>query len=1400
MQLMPTRIYDWKRFWCPRDAIVHLSDNGFLPNPEEEFASYVNPSIQTFESIAGNPCLVLVGEPGSGKSHSLRAAFQELKTKGLAEEARALFLDLGSYGNEQRLVNDLFGSAAVRSCLQENHYVHVYLDSLDECQLEIRQVGKILGAEFEKLPVERVHLRIACRTADWPPGLESDLKALWGEESLGVFELMYLRRLDVEQAAQANGFDPNTFIQELRQKEAVPLATKPLTLNFLLDIYKKTNSLPGKKSELYRQGCRNLCEETSQPRRDRGETGDHSPGQRLMTAARIAAITMFGNRPAIWTGPEQQIQLHEDLATSDLIGGSEQEHGSNFEISDSVIKEALGTGLFSARGPERLGWAHQTYAEFLAAWYLAQHRLPLKQLLPFVTHPADHRVIPQLHETAAWLASLNADVFEALMDCDPQVLLRSDVATAQTKDREALVARLLELFEEEKISDSDLDLRSRYPKLGHPRLGDQLRPYIVDKTKGFLVRRVAVDIAEACELQNLEHELISIVLGDTEPYHARVNAAYAVHRIADNQTKQKLRPLALGEGGDDRDDELKGCALLALWPDLISAQSVFESLTFPSTNLIGAYHQFIVRLRDTLRPDDLAPALRWVERRHSQNRGVADPFRDLEDRILLLAWEGLREPEIAKATGKALAAKFEHDFEVLSSRHDNSFRERASQDEGRRRLLLPVLVPLVSELACFRIAQNGLATSEDLPWVLKELTTEEDGNVQALWAKLAGWIFNRQDSYHLKLVYDTGQSSQVLAREFEWLLKPVQLDSPTAEKMRRYYEQEQEREAEKSSRPSLEPPPAGRISELLDRCESGDVSAFWRLNLEMTVGADGLFQASEGESDLTVLPGWAASDDENRARITEAAKRYLLEGDPATAEWLGTGKQDRRAMAGYRALRLMAAQDPAFLSGVGPEVWKKWVPTIFVFRQSGDAAAAQRTLVNQGYSHAAEEIRRALKVLIASESQPHQTVFVTRLILDCWDTKLERLLLDEVRAGHLNPSCMAALIKILLEKGSEESKEYVKALLSKPLPEAPESRQRLLLAANELAPCANESDWPVLWSVICSDSEFGRDLVPLLSSGADWGESKFGDWLTERQLADLYIWISREFPHDEYAEPKEGGRVTASQSLAMFRDSVLHRLKRRGTWEGCAEIRRICQEFPKLKWLHWNLLEAESNARQDTWVPPTPSQILDVVRQRHVRLVRDGLELLEVVVESLQRLQEKLHAETPEVPLLWNTIRSGVYRPKDENTLSDYVKNRLEEELKGRGIIANREVEVHRVAEGAHGQRTDIHVDAIAQSQDGQSHDRLTVIIETKGCWHAELPTAMKTQLLERYLTENQCTHGLYLVGWFNCEKWDDNDHRKKRAPNWGLEQVRKRFEKQAAELSEGPLQVKAYVLDTALR
>jgi hypothetical protein len=76
----------------------------------------------------------------------------------------------------------------------------------------------------------------------------------------------------------------------------------------------------------------------------------------------------------------------------------------------------------------------------------------------------------------------------------------------------------------------------------------------------------------------------------------------------------------------------------------------------------------------------------------------------------------------------------------------------------------------------------------------------------------------------------------------------------------------------------------------------------------------------------------------------------------------------------------------------------------------------------------------------------------------------------------------------------------------------------------------------------------------------------------------------------------------------------------------------------------------------------------------------------------------------------------------------------------------------------------------------------------------------MEEQLVNRYLKDNRCQHGLYLIAWFNCEQWDDSDSRKRQAPKISIEEAKEKFEQQAAELSNSGVTVKAFVLNTALR
>ncbi|MDO8743717.1 MAG: hypothetical protein Q7J76_01235, partial [Candidatus Brocadiaceae bacterium] len=116
------------------------------------------------------------------------------------------------------------------------------------------------------------------------------------------------------------------------------------------------------------------------------------------------------------------------------------------------------------------------------------------------------------------------------------------------------------------------------------------------------------------------------------------------------------------------------------------------------------------------------------------------------------------------------------------------------------------------------------------------------------------------------------------------------------------------------------------------------------------------------------------------------------------------------------------------------------------------------------------------------------------------------------------------------------------------------------------------------------------------------------------------------------------------------------------------------------------------------------------------------------------------------------------------------------------------------------GERTDIHVNAVMRNRCNEVYDSITVIIEVKGCWHTDLNHAMKTQLVDRYLKDNRCQYGLYLVGWFNCIQWDEKDSRKQRSPKISIDKARIQFDTQAVELSQQNTRIKAFVVNTALR
>src|SRR5437667_1276158 len=240
MSMASEESYPWKRFWWPWEKSISFADDGFVFDPESKYGILINPALITLETVTASPCVILLGEPGLGKSDALREHQAKLASHSDVPTPQVMFIDLKDFGSDAALSRDVFDSEAMQSWKRGNSHLYLLLDSFDEGLLSIEALSGYLVREIRKLlaaptfqaarmtgggpvmpanapsqpgvdkssatlvqqapPLNRLHIRIACRPAVWPASLSTDLGAIFGEDVLKL-RLVPLRRCDVEIAA-----------------------------------------------------------------------------------------------------------------------------------------------------------------------------------------------------------------------------------------------------------------------------------------------------------------------------------------------------------------------------------------------------------------------------------------------------------------------------------------------------------------------------------------------------------------------------------------------------------------------------------------------------------------------------------------------------------------------------------------------------------------------------------------------------------------------------------------------------------------------------------------------------------------------------------------------------------------------------------------------------------------------------------------------------------------------------------------------------------------------------------------------------------------------------------------------------------------------------------------------
>jgi hypothetical protein len=1258
-------------------------------------------------------------------------------------------------------------------------------------------------------------LRIACRTAVWPGRiLEPSLNKLWGDAAVGVFELAPLRRRDVVVAAEAHGIEPGAFIRELYVANAVPFAIKPLTLTLLLGLFQREGKLPRSVADLYTRGCLKLCDESNPSRRDARRLGALNPAQRLRVAARLAAATMLANRYAVWTGSEADGVPEEDVSLSLLSRGHEEGDFPAFDVSEDNVRETLDTGLFTSRGGVLMGWAHQSFAESLAAQYLVEKKVSPANILKILLHPAGG-LVPQLAAVAAWISSLSKEIRDALIESEPLVLLQGDLTNWSEVDLSALTASLLNAYDKKNVRDFIPGIADYYARLVHPQLAAQLRPYLTDSANNIVARREAIMITESCAVAELQPELLKVALDPAYDAELRSRAVAALSTCGDETVPGEILILAKGELGPDPLNGIRGHALQILWPKHLTASGLFAMITPPNEGYVGAYVMFLTRiLPDSLTVRDLPVALAWATSFVAQVGHNGEFHRkSLADSILIRAWGHLEDRQIIdplldyvltclRDSGALLRGTGRREQEQL-------LLDLKSGAARRRQFLLAAIRRFVGKIDVYHLIRAGLLQRDDLHWLLTlcpDVASADDSINSETLCNMIEMTFDRDDPAHFDALYDAAVKWQPLWNHYRGVFEGVPLNSVDAQQLRQ--NQKMTNELKEKSPPPVTPPPAQRVANLLDQFEAGEWRAWSQLNQELTLTPTSTVYGDALEYAITTMPGWIAADELTKQRIVNAAEKYLAIGETSIAQWIGTTSLYFDDLAAYRALILLKELEPAVYDLIPAATWAKWAPAIAsVSKHTGsEQLKLHLTVVADALAAAPAEFVSAIRQIMSSERAraaadpktpvlPGASFFVLRDLDGCWVSEaLKQGIFAELCDQTNSEDQFRTILETLLISGFAPARDYAIAILA---PDHAESGPRALIAASALAMYCAAAAWPVIWKRVSNDPVFARDVFLKLGSSYRFQDSFFAE-LDEQQCAEAYVLLQQLFPpgNDPQHASGQAHFVGPYESLAHLRDGIVPQIVNRGTPAAVDAMRWIVSQLPNLNWLSFQLRDAEQMMRTRTWSPLSPKDVFRLTDSRNRLLVQSANDLCELLIGALRKYGAELHGEQSPVRGLWDRQGSGkTFRPVEEDGLSDHVNLFLRRELVDSGIIANREVEVGRVPGAPVGKRTDIRVDAIRRSDDGVAHDTITAVIETKGCWNDALLTALRSQLYEEYLVRLRAPVGIYLVGWFDKAKWDSSDGRKTATPNSSLRQMQERLDAQAAAIPVG-FMVRAVVLD----
>lgn len=550
-------------------------------------------SERLLSSLRDKPFVVLLGEPGLGKSTALR------------HEAAA-------EGGEVFTCREAMSGAPLPGADT------VYLDALDEYRTGENGKDKLLKLVNTLSASKHNRWRLTCRAEDWRDA--ADLGAMRRAANNGSITVVRLLPLDESEAETVlvalGSADPQAFVIEARIRGAAAFLESPLSLLLLHSVVVADGTWPRTRFELFEKSIWALAHE-----HDPERATDPRPSVETIveTASRLCFYLLASGARAVWRSnamPPHSGSANEYVSTNGL------------NIEPSHVTAALDTALFRGEG-HAFEACHRTVAEFLAARFLARivtgtgtnHAFPLRRAIALITG-ADRQAPSELRGLYAWFAAHlhkrgDAQGAVRLIDRDAAtVLAYGDAAAFDTSGRKAM---LLNLDRDDPYFLSSQDEATVLGGLAGEDLAGDFAAILDSDLRSHLQLTILQALADGPPVQGIQSKLHALVFDAGRPLWMREAASEVIVRAGRDRTvvrralisELERQPAAAGQV------ELRARLLAGMPVNAITASDIrklladFSALPAPSDDDEvedrGALNALALALRRSA-PEDLFDA------------------------------------------------------------------------------------------------------------------------------------------------------------------------------------------------------------------------------------------------------------------------------------------------------------------------------------------------------------------------------------------------------------------------------------------------------------------------------------------------------------------------------------------------------------------------------------------------------------------------------------------------------------------------------------------------------------------------------------------------------------------------------------------------------------------------